>query len=89
MFLPNQHFFAKITPESCSEVSIGEVSAAAAVAGRGDADVVMTVQVVAEKVSFCGGTSLIQGVFLPLLGAVPNSLENQFSEIHRCEKGKL
>lgn len=82
-------FFAKITPESCSEVSIGEVSAAAAVTGCGIADVVITVKVVAEKVSFCGGTALMQGVFLPPLGAVPNSLENQFSEIHHCEKGKL
>lgn len=33
----------------------------------------------------------MQGVFLPPLRAraVPNSLENQFSEIDHCEKGKL
>lgn len=49
----------------------------------------MTVKIVVEKVSFCGGASLMQGVFLPPLRAVPNSLENQFSEIHYCEKGKL
>lgn len=32
----------------------------------------MTVRIVVEKVSFCGGASSMQGVFLPPLRAVPN-----------------